>query len=452
MDTLCRYKVSEKYIINIVIKKFIIIKKNKALAEKLDKALEGDAARLDGALNEASGIIQTSDGVAEGDISKVNLYQGSEIDNAMGGYAAAYDQEGKEIYFNTQGTDISKGGDIITSLFWEAQRKDNTTNGLDLNSDQQLTLASSRGEQAGNLWNRFSETANTGSSNVGGIVNWNNANASSSTLINGTEKANSLKTGTGSAVVPRIINLVNEKKITSNASGEFEGQIVDQKKNDQYYKTYQIELIKYMVENDYPVSVDLNGVRVIQNDLGTQYDSVLCAFSAADGIGKTVARNSSNPFDITQSFLPSRVVYEMSQGNYMNGADVYDYTGVANLNGSNLAVKEDYVSFTDNYKANTKIVDSLVNQIPVLIYFNKGDSVAQHKEYTDGYKINFSAGKVELNLVDSGKLNDQKLDGITLEASHYENIKGKEVLKPSKVTDKRIQRTANGVTIFEVEQ
>ena len=192
----------------------VAMAENKGLAEKLDKALEGDAARLDGALNEASGIIQTSDGVAEGDISKVNLYQGSETDNAMGGYAAAYDQNGKEIYFNTQGTDISKGGDIITSLFWEAQRKDNTTNGLNLNSDQQLTLASSRGEQAGNLWNRFSETANT-TSNVGGVINWNNANAGSSTLINGTEKANSLKTGEGSEVVPRKITLADSKVIST---------------------------------------------------------------------------------------------------------------------------------------------------------------------------------------------------------------------------------------------
>jgi hypothetical protein len=182
----------------------VALAENKGLAEKIDGALEGDAARLEGALNEASGIIQTSDGVAEGDISKVNLYQGSETDNAMGGYAAAYDQNGKEIYFNTQGTDISKGGDIITSLFWEAQRKDNTTNGLDLNYDQQTTLASSRGEQAGNLWNRFSETANT-SSNVGGVINWNNANAGSSTLVNGSNKANSLDTALGNGVVPRTI-------------------------------------------------------------------------------------------------------------------------------------------------------------------------------------------------------------------------------------------------------
>jgi len=427
----------------------VAIAENKALREGIDKALEKDAESLEGAVNGVSELVQKSDGVEDEDISKVSLYQGDEVDNKLSGYAACYDKDTNSTYLNTEGTDISQGGDIMNSIFTEAQRKDNTTNGLSLNSDQQVALAYLRGDQAETLWNRFSETANT-TSNVGGVINWNNANAGSSTLVNGSEKANSAN---DSVVVPRIINLVNEKKITSNASGEFEGQIVDQKKNDQYYKTHQIELIKYMVENDYPVSVDLNGVRVIQNDLGTQYDSVLCAFSAADGIGKTVARDSSNPLDIAQSFLPSRVVYEMSQGNYMNGPNVYDYAGVANLNlnGSNLAVKENYVSFTDNYKANTKIVDSLVNQIPVLVYFNKGDSVAQHKEYTDGYKINFSAGKVELNLKDSGKLNDQKLDGVTLESFHEKNGE----LRPSKIVNKKtgelIQRTGSGVTIFENE-
>ena len=41
----------------------------KGLAEKLDKALEGDAERLAEGVNEASAIIQTSDGVKEGDTS-----------------------------------------------------------------------------------------------------------------------------------------------------------------------------------------------------------------------------------------------------------------------------------------------------------------------------------------------------------------------------------------------
>jgi hypothetical protein len=98
------------------------------------------------------------------------------------------------------------------NFFWEAQRKDNTTNGLDLDSGQQLAYASSRGDQAGNLWNRFSETANTGSSNVGGRINWNNANASSSTLVSGSEKANSVN---DSVVVPRKITLDDGKKIST---------------------------------------------------------------------------------------------------------------------------------------------------------------------------------------------------------------------------------------------
>ncbi|PKL15883.1 MAG: hypothetical protein CVV49_19110, partial [Spirochaetae bacterium HGW-Spirochaetae-5] len=250
----------------------VAMAENKGLAEKLDKALEGDAARLDGALNEASGIIQTSDDVAKGDISKVNLYQGSETDNAMGGYAAAYDQDGKEIYFNTQGTDISKGGDIITSLFWEAQRKDNTTNGLDLNAGQQLTLASSRGEQAGNLWNRFSETANTGSTNVGGIVNWNNANASSSTLIKGTEKANSLKTGEGSEVVPRSNTLMYARTVELyDKKGIFGLQTERVDKGDAFYKDFvEVDLKNKLALG---IKTDFNTVKeeYLKNNPDLQY-------------------------------------------------------------------------------------------------------------------------------------------------------------------------------------
>jgi len=180
----------------------VSIADNKALAQKIDGALEGDAARLEGAVNEVSGIVQKSDGAEEGDISHVNLYQGTETSNAMGIYAAAYDKNTNETYLNTQGTDISQGGEIINSIFTEAQRKDNTTNGLNLNDTQQRDLSYSRGNQAETLWNRFSETANT-TSNVGGIYNWNNANAGSSTLIRGSEKANSLDTTLGNGVVPR---------------------------------------------------------------------------------------------------------------------------------------------------------------------------------------------------------------------------------------------------------
>ena len=160
------------------------------------------------AVNKVSETVQSSDGVKDDKISHVNLYQGDKTDNAMNGYAAAYDQNSNETYLNTEGTDISKGGDIITSLFWEAQRKDNTTNGLDLDAGQQLILASSRGEQAGNLWNRFSETAST-TTNHDAVINWNTVNAGSDTLIKGSAKANELNTDDGHGVVPRPITPVD---------------------------------------------------------------------------------------------------------------------------------------------------------------------------------------------------------------------------------------------------
>jgi len=177
----------------------VALAENKALREKIDGALNGDAATLGGAVNEASGIVQTLDGAKEGDISHVTLYQGSETDNEMRNYAAAYDEYNNETYLNTEETDISRGGDIMKSIFWEAQRKKNADSNIGLDSEQQYTMASLRGSQAETLWNRFSETANKNSSSTG---SWNTAN--SGYLSSGSIKANSLVTDTGN-VVPRLV-------------------------------------------------------------------------------------------------------------------------------------------------------------------------------------------------------------------------------------------------------
>jgi len=205
----------------------VAIAENRALREGIDKALEKDAASLEGAVNEVSELVQKSDGVEDGKISHVNLYQGSETDNLTNQYAACYDENTNETYLNTEGTDISRGGDIMKSIFWEAQRKDNTTNGLDLDYDQQTALASSRGSQAENLWNRFSETANT-TSNAIGASYWNSNNATLSTLIHGTTMAQENKNANDrDVVVPRIIsknsenNEVIENYINKYAKGEY---------------------------------------------------------------------------------------------------------------------------------------------------------------------------------------------------------------------------------------
>lgn len=154
--------------------------------------------------------------------------EGDETDNAMSEYAAAYDQNSNETYFNTEGTDISQGDEIIKSIFWEAQRKDNYANNLELSDTQQLALASFRGEQAGDLWNRFSETASTDLTTSTAdfrISRWNDSNADY--LSAGTEKANELDTTEGNGVVPRIIsknpenNAKLENLINKYTQGEY---------------------------------------------------------------------------------------------------------------------------------------------------------------------------------------------------------------------------------------
>ena len=144
------------------------------------------------AVNKVSETVQSSDGVKDDKISHVNLYQGDKTDNAMNGYAAAYDQNNNETYLNTK-EQIYQRVEILLHHSSGSQRKDNTTNGLDLDAGQQLILASSRGEQAGNLWNRFSDTAST-TTNHDAVINWNNANAESDTLVKGSEKAKELDT------------------------------------------------------------------------------------------------------------------------------------------------------------------------------------------------------------------------------------------------------------------
>lgn len=201
----------------------VAIAENKNLRENIDGALKKDAATFEKTANDVSEIVQKSGGVKDGDISHVTLYQGEQTENKTNEYAACYDKDNNKTYLNTEGTDISKGGDIIKSLFWEAQRKDNNDNDIGLNDKQQLALASSRGDQAENLWNRFSDTAST-TSNYGGIVNWNNANAGSDTLMNGSAKANKLDTGEGSAVVPRISD---DKDLLNHDLYVYEKTVID---------------------------------------------------------------------------------------------------------------------------------------------------------------------------------------------------------------------------------
>lgn len=177
----------------------IELTQDELLRNNIDGALGIDAATLEGSVNEVSMIVQTGDGAD--DISYVYLYQGNGTENDMMNYAAAYDENTNSTYLNTLGTDISLGGDIITSLFIEAQRKYNHDTGITLTDAQQQNLAYFRGDQAGTLWNRFSDTAST-ESNRTGVYNWNVNNAGSSTLVYGTDRAANLVTGAGSGVVP----------------------------------------------------------------------------------------------------------------------------------------------------------------------------------------------------------------------------------------------------------
>ena len=134
--------------------------------EVTNNAPEASAKELQATLEQESKKVQTRDGIAPEQQADLLLYQGDDKqfkDSPLKGYKAGYDQDNNKTYVNTQGTDVSRGGDLMGSVYHEAQRRTNASSAFlsGLSEEQQTNLAKLRGQQAGRTWNRLSRANRT---------------------------------------------------------------------------------------------------------------------------------------------------------------------------------------------------------------------------------------------------------------------------------------------------
>ena len=150
--------------------------------EVTNNATEASAATLQATLEQESKKVQTRDGIAPEKQADLLLYQGDDDrfkDSPLKGCAAAYDQDHTKTYVNTQGTDVSRGGDLMGSVYHEAQRRTNASSDFlsGLSEQQQTNLSKLRGQQASRTWERVSGASRTSRPEANSAFNQRNQEA-----------------------------------------------------------------------------------------------------------------------------------------------------------------------------------------------------------------------------------------------------------------------------------
>ena len=148
-----------------------VVEDQEVRAAVINDATHASPEVLEQVLNQESQKLQTRAGAQN--IAGVTLYQGEDAQfagSSLRNYAAGYDTTQNEIYLNTQGTDLSRGGDVMASIYHEAQRKENQDNAFlsKLSDDQKTNLARFRGDRAQKVYNRLnnSRTATDAAANA----------------------------------------------------------------------------------------------------------------------------------------------------------------------------------------------------------------------------------------------------------------------------------------------
>lgn len=130
-------------------------------SDVINNATDATAEELAVDANKLSKEIQTSDGFNKDELSDVNLYQGSAVDNGANTHLANYDEATGTMGVNTERVGLSQGGNIAEVLFSEAQRKVNFEQGTDKTSEQQNQDVYDRGARGKRMWNAFTGAATT---------------------------------------------------------------------------------------------------------------------------------------------------------------------------------------------------------------------------------------------------------------------------------------------------
>ena len=159
-----------------------------------DEGAEGSEEglqNLSDALTDAQGLENGAD---------ISLYDGSQLqDNTLAidstavnktEVEGAYHENGDGIYVNIDNTDMTNSTDTVSTLVHEQARHEMAQNGQagGLSRDDQTTLATNRGDRAGEVWEAYSGLAGQSTQGSSSQQDWNNANRNSANVQRGTQQ------------------------------------------------------------------------------------------------------------------------------------------------------------------------------------------------------------------------------------------------------------------------
>ncbi|MFC3679397.1 hypothetical protein, partial [Bacterioplanoides pacificum] len=99
-------------------------------------------------------------------------------------------ENGDGIYVNIDNTDMTNSTDTVSTLVHEQARHEMAQNGQagGLSRDDQTTLATNRGDRAGEVWEAYSGLAGQSTQGSSNQQDWNNANRNSGNVQRGTQQ------------------------------------------------------------------------------------------------------------------------------------------------------------------------------------------------------------------------------------------------------------------------
>ena len=171
----------------------------KAMDEDAQKKLKGEAGAegSEDAIQDISDALTKAEGLEEG--ANIALFDGSQIDDdtvAIDKTAVnkkdvegAYHENSDTILVNIDNTDMTNSTAVVTTLVHEQTRHTMAQDGStgSLSRDDQTTIATNHGDQAGQVWNVYSSLAGISTqSTTSNQSTWNAANASSASVVAGT--------------------------------------------------------------------------------------------------------------------------------------------------------------------------------------------------------------------------------------------------------------------------
>ncbi len=307
---------------------------NEEHAEKINKATELQAQKLESTLDKQFDYQQSQGGIAEKDRARVLLYQGddkeikkSKTASNLTNYKGGYNQDKNQVYVNTERTDISNGADIQRVLFTEQQRKENHHSRLlnKLSDNQQKDVAYDRGDRAAKLWERFSEPVSK--SKPEAVKAWNEQHRASlvenNKLIGGID---------GSQVRPRRYRVDIATKDGDNAIAKYsdEGGDETQFYDKGYYKSV----------------LDKDGNPVIGPNGEQQKEFVTITTDTIPGISLNLF-----PFFATKHSTTT-LLHMPIDGAQVDGVMLFPKSPPSNIEGSNSMLEPGTYDLSDNHGPN----------------------------------------------------------------------------------------------------